>query len=350
MPVQLLDTITLLGLRTKKLQRFIPVFKDRFFPMMQTFDTEQVAFDEIETDVTLAPLVSPVVNGKVIEQKGQVMKSLTPAYVKPKHRVDPTQTMKRMAGEALGGELSPAERRNLIRTLLVNQQEDMITHREELMCVHAIVYGKLLLEGEEYQTQLIDYERRPENTVILAGAEKWDVKPAEYDPTPDFEAWAGRSLDIAQDVYMHRSIWNLFRKFNVVRELLKKDSGSKSKGELGPRTADIFQWKMTFGDFEIYVYDGKYKDSDGTRKTFFPEGGILFAPSTATAGGVMAYGAIQDLKANESGVVAAARWPKNIETEEPSAEYIVTHSAPLPVTDDPDRYVYVNVLAIAPPY
>ena len=159
MSVNMTDTLTLLGLRTRKLQQFKPVFLDLFFPQEMTFDTQEIAFDQIETDVVLAPLVSPMVNGKVIASKGAKLSKFQPAYVKPKHRVDPTKTLKRMPGEAIGGSFTPAERRSIARTMIVNEQEDMILHREEWLASQAIWYGKVKLESAEYETQVVDFER-----------------------------------------------------------------------------------------------------------------------------------------------------------------------------------------------
>lgn len=349
MSVGMTDTITLLGLRTRKLQLFRPVFLDLFFPQEMTFDTQEIAFDQIETDVVLAPLVSPMVNGKVIASKGAKLSKFQPAYVKPKHRVDPTKTLKRLPGEAIGGSFTPAERRSIARTMIVNEHEDMILHREEWLASQAIWFGKVKLESSEYETQVVDFERDAKNTILAEAGSKWsEVDKATYDPTDDFEMMAEQSSDICQTVIMDKLAWSNFRKFKVVREMLKTDSGSKTKGEIGPRAEDIFQFKMTFGDFDIWVYDGKYKDEKGNRMKFAPDHGVLFCPTPSTCRGTRAYGAIMDLQAQDSGLVAASRWPKTIITDEPSAEYIVTHSAPLIIPDDANRYVYFNAEGIAP--
>lgn len=76
---------------------------------------------------------------------------------------------------------------------------------------------------------------------------------------------------------------------------------------------------------------------------FMPEAGVLLGNSGYN--GVRAYGAIQDAKANANGMVEADRYPKNWFTDDPSVEYLMTQSAPLPVTPDPDAFLYAQVMS-----
>ena len=55
----------------------------------------------LDTARRLAPFVSPLVAGKAERSRGYSTRSFTPAYVKPKHVVEPSKAMKRRAGERL---------------------------------------------------------------------------------------------------------------------------------------------------------------------------------------------------------------------------------------------------------
>jgi hypothetical protein len=74
----------------------------------------------------LAPFVSPVVQGRVMRKQGYQTLSFRPAYTKPKHVVDPNRQFSRLAGEALGGALTPAQRWNAAVAENLREERDAI--------------------------------------------------------------------------------------------------------------------------------------------------------------------------------------------------------------------------------
>ncbi|MCH2058303.1 MAG: major capsid protein, partial [Thalassotalea sp.] len=90
-------------------------------------------------------------------------------------------------------------------------------------------------------------------------------------------------------------------------------------------------------------YTGQYINPENDNKEYYmPVNKILLGNSSYD--GVRCYGAIQDVDANDEGVVSASRYPKNWKQPDPSVEYIMTQSAPLMVTPDPNAFVDVTVL------
>ena len=83
---------------------------DMFFSQELRSDTEEIYFDTQESKPRISPFVSPLMPGKVVEHEGYQTKSFKPAYVKDKRRFTPDMPFKRMAGERIGGELTPAQR------------------------------------------------------------------------------------------------------------------------------------------------------------------------------------------------------------------------------------------------
>ncbi len=141
---------------------------DTFFPAVQTENSEEIHFD-VENDIMgLAPFVSPLVEGKVVEEQGFVTKTLKPAYVKPKTAVDPNRAIKRYMGEQIGGNLSPADRQRLILADLLGAQRKMILNRQEWMAASVLTTGKVTISGDLYKTVELDFGRDAALTSRLA--------------------------------------------------------------------------------------------------------------------------------------------------------------------------------------
>lgn len=342
MALNAVDTRTLVGVK-EQLPKFTPFFMQMFFAHVVTFATKEIAFDKIKKGVKLAPFVAPMVAGKANRKQGGKLTTFEPAYVKPTDNVEPGMLLKRQPGEAMGGSLDPVQRRLAVIAQLLDDQEKGITHREEWMAVQAVVHGQVIVKGEDYPEQVVDYGRSAENSVTLAGAAKWDtVDAASYDPTDDIEDWVERASGIVGALIFDKAGWRKFSSFTKVKEKLDntKNNGNSSL-ELGPQLAREVQYKGMFGEYEVYVYAGKYTDEDGVDQYFMPANTLLLAPLATDD--VMAYGAIQDAKANANGVVEATRYPSNWFTENPSVEWLQTQSAPLPVLFDADAFVAVKL-------
>ncbi|USR38097.1 major capsid protein [Ectopseudomonas hydrolytica] len=335
------DTTTLLGVK-ELLPKFTPLFLQMFFPTAATFDTEEVAFDKIKKDRRLAPFVYPLVSGRARRERGGFLTTMKPAYIKETDVVRPTRLLKRRLGEALNGEMSPAQRHDAVVADILVEQEENIVAREEWMAVEAVLYGKVTMAGPDHPPVEVDYGRNPDNQIVLAGAAKWDtVDPETYDPTDDIEDWAALTTGSAGVLMMGKGAWRLFSRFKAVKEKLDTRRGSTSQLELGPQLEKEVMRKGFFGEYEIIVYTGKYTNDEGQKVNFMPEYGVLVAP--AMADNVMAYGGIQDAKANANGIAAAERYPSNWFTDNPSVEWLQTQTAPVPVLFDADEFTFVLV-------
>ncbi|MEG9862941.1 MAG: major capsid protein [Flavobacteriales bacterium] len=337
-----LSTYAMLGIM-RQLQPFSSFFLDMFFPRMYTFSTEEIMFDKIVRDVTLAPFVSPVIEGKVRKKEGGKLAHFKPAYVKPKDIVLPEMLLQRRPGEPLGGNLSPEQRRLAVVAQLLDEQNKQIVHREEWMAAKILTTGKVVVEGDQYEKQEVDYGRHVKNTITVAGKAKWDALDKESrKPIDDLEDWSELCTGVCDTVIMGRKAWRAFVAFDSVQTLLDTRRGSLSNAETGPSQVRTAQFKGVVGSLKIYVYNGKYKDELRQDQDYMPAGGVLLGNSSYN--GIRAYGAILDAEAAAQGVVEASRYPKNWFNRDPGVEYLMTQSAPLPIIPDPDAFVYSQVV------
>lgn len=315
-----------------------------FFPNEQTFDTEEVHFDKIDRARRLAPFVSPLVAGKPLRSRGYETKSFKPAYVKPKHIVEPNKAMKRRAGEALTGSMTPAERFDMATTDNLRLEDEEIMRREEWMASEALRTGSITVSGDDYPTQVIDYGRDASLTKALLTTARWGESGVS--PFANIRTWASevasKSGAHPRTVVMDPLAADLFQKDADLRAVL--DLRRQMPGDLqflgqatGAQGEEVAYLGST-GQFDFYQYSQVYTDEDGAEQNIMPSYTVILGARTLCEG-IRLYGAIQDRKA----LRAMSRFPKMWEQEDPSVVYTMTQSAPLPVLGRPNATCCVTV-------
>ncbi|MEM8109391.1 major capsid protein, partial [Morganella morganii subsp. sibonii] len=171
---------------------------DKFFPNIVESDTEEVSIDVDVGLRRLAPFVSPLVEGKLVEARKFQTNSFKPAYIKDKRAPDLRKPIRRQIGERIGGQYSAAEREMLNLQFELTDQIDMINRRLEWMAASALQTGTVTVTGEGYETQVVDFGRSSDLTIALSGADKWpetvEAGKTNTKPTDNIEDWAQRML------------------------------------------------------------------------------------------------------------------------------------------------------------
>ena len=141
---------------------------DRFFPNQIQAEAETIHFDVIDKTRRLAPFVSPMVAGKVVQEKGYSTLSFKPAYIKIKTPLEPSTMFKRIPGESIGiqndpaqagssvqiNKLSPLQKQQYRLNAILLDQFDTINRRLEWMAAQALLTGSVTVSGEQYQTSI----------------------------------------------------------------------------------------------------------------------------------------------------------------------------------------------------
>lgn len=349
MTVQLFDSQVLVArIEEKASYSKGTYFRDRFFGGQPIFATEKtIFFDIVDRPRRLAPYVSPLVEGKLMEHRGFSTRSFEPPYLKPKHKIDPANHLhQRLPGESpFDSGVSLATRRNVLVDEALEDHDEAIATREEVQAVEALRLGQVTVSGEGYPTTVLSYGRAGALTVALAGGAKWDQ--AGVDPLANLETWANLAFTNGgariRDWFMAVDSWNalLARLTDAQKaELFDYRRSSMSMAELGPRMPDYVVFRGTFGDFNLYTVSETYQDEDGNETDLVPDGSVFGASETALEGR-MAYGAILDPRA---GYAAVRAFPKNWIQEDPAGEMLMTQSAPLAVPLRPNASFGATVL------
>ncbi len=320
------------------LERSASFLLDTFFGSVQTEDSEEIHFDIDKSRPRLAPFVSPLVAGKVVDEEGFETKSFKPAYVKDKRRFDPNAPLKRLVGEKIGGALSPQYRREAaLNKALVNQLENL-TRREEVMASEALRTGRVTVSGENYPTVVVDFQRDPALTLALSEGNTWDMPATNV--LDDIEDWAaliqGKSGVAARTVVMDPKAWRLFKNKDKVERLLDIRRGTGITLSVDPMVRGQGNEKARYvgsiGDFDFWVYNDLYVDDDGQPRNLLPDYTVLMA-SQSMLEGTRCYGVIQDEKARYK---ANRYFAKSWLEEDPAVRWLLMQSAPLIVPYRPN--------------
>ena len=249
---------------------------DTFFKSIQTEDNEEIHFDVDQSKPRLVPFVSPLVEGKVVDTAGFETRSFKPAYVKDKRRFDPNAPLKRMIGETIGGCLKPMDRREAALGRMLNDQLENLTRREEVMSAEALRMGKITVSGENYPTQIIDFQRDNSLTQVLTGDTRWGEAGVKV--LDNIEDWAGliqmKSGAAARTIVMDPLAWRLLKNDEHVERLLDIRRGSASTLTIDPLVRDQGNDKARYagsvGDFDFWVYNDAYVDDFGASCNVLP--------------------------------------------------------------------------------
>lgn len=190
MPQSMYSTSKLIAVTEKKF-KFDPLFLTLFFRETYEFDTEKVDLATLPGDVAMAVYVSPTVGGKVIRTRGGLTSQIQPGYVKPKHEVNPKMVLRRLPDEDPQLLRDPAYRHNRLVLQNLKDEELAIQQVEEKQAVDAVIFGKYVMTGDQFEPVEVDLQRAPVNNIIQAGAAAWSQQDkATYDPTADLETYA----------------------------------------------------------------------------------------------------------------------------------------------------------------
>lgn len=319
-----METTVLLGIISRLLP-YDAFLLNLMFPEVVTFETGSIAFDRIFQDHTLAPFVSPLVAGKANTQEGAVQKTFKPAYVKPKDVLDPSRVLKRRPGEAIGGALTAGARRDAIVVDILDGQRQRIINRMEWMAAQLLRTGQITVSGESYKTAVVDFGRATNHTVTLTDTARWG-ESAE-DPVADLEDWMDRLDAPCTHIVMGNGAFSKFTKNADVKELINSRRGSDTTLEMAPAAMKAsYKGRLGGAGPEIWVYSGFYIDEAGAKQKYVADNQVILVSQGAT--GVRAHGAILDKAA---GYQALEFFPKVWDENDPSVEYCMTQSAPLPV-------------------
>lgn len=325
----------------------MPSMLARYFALTAQDDSETIHFDLLKSKRRIAPFVSPLVAGRIVNEQTYQTKTFTPAYIKPKTPFDPTRPFKRQPGEQIGGSLSAQQRRDAAVASHLTDLIGQITRRLEWMAVAAVRTGSYVVEGDGYPAVSIDFGRHTDlEPAALTGTDLWtDAASVPLDFLADLAATALRLCGVApNDLILGTEAWKAFRAHASIAARLDTRRVSGNGMDVGATFQEGLTFRGDIDGFRVFTYAGWYVDpADDTEKELWPAN----VAGLASGGleGVRFYGAIKDPRA---GYQAMPYFPKMWIDEDPPVEWLMVQSAPLIVPQRVDGAVSCEVVEMPP--
>jgi len=320
------------------LKRATSFLLDSFFPGIAVSDTEFVSIDVDVGKRRIAPFVSPLVEGKIVEQRRMQTNTFKPAYIKDKRAPDLLKPVRRMIGERIGGALSGLEREMANLVAEMEDQIDLLTRRQEWMAAQVLRTGTVTIEGEGFPTALIDFGRDPSLTTALTGAEQWTAAnivtgtdaPGTASPASNIDQWQNivlkKSGAVMTDIVFTTSAWDAFLLDPKVKGAVQypklADVGNIMNPGAEIQRGGVF--KGRWGQYRLWLYNEWFVDDNDIEHPMLPDGTLIM--SGADMMGIRAFGQIVDPKFNYKAMPFA---PKTWVEEDPAQRYLLMQSAPL---------------------
>lgn len=339
-----------MGRIIEKLPPVRTFFRSTFFKNEETFVTKNVDVDFVKGSRKVAPYVHRVIGGKTVPNTGYETKTYTPPLVAPDKITTVDDLLNRQPGESITSGRTPAERAVLKMSRDFNELRDMITRREELMCVQSIFTGQIPIIGDGLN-EVIDFQFTNMETISQT-AKKWSAATA--DPIGDLKRWhkavQQRGFVNCNVCVMADGVATAFVNNEKVQKLL--DVKNYNLAVIQPQQLpNGVTYIGTIHELalDIYTYNEWYLDdwtepASPQEKPMVPDGTLALLSTNANYS--MYYGAItliDDVTKNFR-TVEGKYVPDTWTARKPARRFLQLSSAPLSVPHDVDSWFVAKVL------
>jgi hypothetical protein len=323
--------------------------KPQFFKRFQR-NTIQHPTDTITIDIEkggqrIVPYVFPVEEGVIMKRDGYTTESYKIPYIRVKMASEADKFLQRSAGETVFDDGGPASRaaRQLIDDL--DYLGGNIDQEEERQRAEAFTLGQTTVRNAKGQSvrvipygltqtgspaapwtantgfnDVLEYLRKKIRDITATGA-----------PAPTDIVLAGDVGDILIRIFSPDGKTSYLSQFKVER------------GEINLRTIEpgvsYLGNFIELGGADVYIYNGTYRDLDGTVKPYVPAGKLIMLSQNARYD--MNYGAIQNFHGN---FAAVSRFPHTWIEQDGRGRFLQLESAPLFVPHQIDSVGVYDVL------
>nr|WP_315400111.1 major capsid protein [uncultured Duganella sp.] len=321
---------------------------DRFFGNIVISDTEFVSIDVDIGKRRMSPFVSPLVEGKLVEQRRIQTNQFKPAYIKDKRAPDLRKPVRRMIGERIGGALTGADREAANLEMELTDQLDMLNRRLEWMAASALVGGTVTIAGDGFPTVVVDFGRDASLSIAKSGTGRWtaaNIAAGTASPSSDVENWTQQMLKksgaVTTDVVFSTSAWQGFKLDPALQGAIIYPKMSDNGNNINPGAQIKLgaQYKGRWGNLDLWVYNDWFVDDNNVEQPMIPDGSVTLVSDQLQ--GVRAFGMIEDPEFNYEALAYA---PKTWVEKDPAQRILLMQAAPIVIPSRPNASMSAQVL------
>ena len=353
MPFGIYKTATMLA-AVEQMEPKHNFLRDRYFPHdpeKDVFLTEDVLVEYQSGSRKMAPCVMPRKGGITLDRDGYKTRSYAPPNVEPKRALSEDDITKKMFGEAIMGQYTPAQRaaRYLQDDLIF--LDESIARREEYVAAQCILNNGYILRHyadeyggtlfEEKELRFYDESANPARYIpgaLVSSYEDLDPHIQLMIQMLSQKGLPSTDLIIATDVAdMIMNDDKLLTKLNA----LNYNIGTVNPSLMSDGAALIGRLNVRGKNLNLITYDATYEDEDGTDKPYIPAGHIIL---TAPNAGRALYGAVTQMENKEFKTYGNRRVPKYLADEKSNTREIRMTSRPLFAPRNANPWISAKVM------
>lgn len=341
MPVNLFEPRTMIKF-VERMPKATTFLRDTFFTRREFSETNVIDMDIKKGGLKVAPFVSEKIGGKVVENSGFRTETFRPPLVAPLKITTAADIQMRSMGENIYSNKTADERAAAKLSDDLQDLDNMVTRREEVMCAQAIFDGEIEVKGDG-----VDYviQFGFQNTETLSGEDLWSASTSTK--LEDLKRWRRH---VQQTGFVNTDY--VLMATDVADELLKDEEVQKllnirnlNIGQIDvkelPNGVSYLGFLAEVG--HLYTYNAYYYDEvTKTTKPMVPNGQLALLSSEVD--NAMAYAAITIIKDSDFSTYVMDRVPKTWTENNPDRKMLQLLSKPLPIPVEINSWFVAKVL------
>ncbi len=347
------NTYTLIG-AVKQMCPVRTFFKDRYFPDGNVFHASKALIETKKDGRKVAPFVSPVVNGIVMDSEGYRTDEIKAPTIAPKKIITKEALEAKAFGEDPNSNRSAETRENELEAEYIDEMRSSILRRHELMCTDIITTGGTVMKhyssaedaANDRNAEVLRlrfYDDEFENKYVING--DFQKMSAEekmlllYDITAELRKRGIHCTDLVMTsdvskLFMtDKEFLEYYNKLDVVTGVI--DQIETPDGVVCNGTINAGGTKLT-----LFTYDEEFEDVDGQIKPFLPKGTMAFLHPKM---GTTVYAEVSFVNNGHFESHAEKMVPRCVSSELNNVIELHMYSRPVPYPLDVNGWMVTNI-------
>lgn len=317
------------------------LLQDLIFRQQNTVPAEHIDVDVVIGGKYVAPFVSPVDGGVIVEKLKREVRSVQAPRIRLKKPYSASELLTGRApgsGIYIDGVASVTQYRQQKLAQELQDLKNRIVITKEWMCAQALTGTLTVVQHDPPLSFAVDYNLPVAHKPTLTGNNVWGGATADI--IGNLTTWSDliiNAIGIGPDIaILGATAYQKLRQDEDVMAVL--DNRRMEAGQYTWKASSNYVGNLL--GIDLYRYGTTYTDSSGATQKFVADNVCILVASKARFS--IEHGIILDLEAEAQ--VMAQYFSKSWVEKDPSVAWILAESRPLPVPWQPEAIVYATVV------